>query len=268
MTCRRFPKDGWIGLIFLLVFVFISGCGKNGLVSLPNVTNISSIAKTAQPENITDQNQKTESIGSASSGITTSTQEPAAILPVIDGIISPNEWEDATVESFADGSELLLFQRDGFLFIGIRANTPEMIAGNVFIASGNKIKILHTSAALGTAIYEKNGEVWQQTQGFDWCCRETFNSEAAEAARAAFFEGEGWLAINSRNGTPNELEYQIVLDGESFQLAVNFLRVSETDKKPPFPVGLDDDCVRPTPGQYPTEMQFSPDKWVQMVGGN
>lgn len=170
------------------------------------------------------------------------------------------------METFSDGSELLILQKEGWLYIAIRANTPGMIAGNVFLQQGDRVKILHSSAALGTAVYQKNGMVWQQIQGFDWRCRDTSYTEAAKAERADFLKQEGWLAANSRMGTPNELEYQIALGGDSIQLAVNFLRASNPGEKMPFPTGLDDDCILPTPGGYPREMRFSPERWMEIVG--
>jgi hypothetical protein len=84
----------------------------------------------------------------------------------IDGTISPGEWDNAGVETFSDNSELLLMHSEGYLYLGIRANTPEMIAGNIFIDRGDEIAILHSSAALGTALYERGIDSWQQTQGF------------------------------------------------------------------------------------------------------
>ena len=119
----------------------------------------------------------------------------------IDGTISPSEWDSAGVETFSDGSELFLMYSEGYLYLGIRSNTPEMIAGNIFIDRGDEITIPHSSAALGTAIYEKGTGGWQQTQGFIWCCRRTDNGETAQAERDAFLEEEHWVAANSCSST-------------------------------------------------------------------
>lgn len=165
------------------------------------------------------------------------------------------------MEQFADGSELLMIQTVDTLYLAIRAGTAEMIAGNVFVQHGDEVRILHTSAALGTAIYQQSGEIWAQTKGFSWCCRDTVLSETLDAERAAFLEQEGWVGINSRIGAPNELEYQIALGEEDFRLAVNFLLVSNPDEKIPFPAEVTDDCILPTPGSYPAEFHFSPETW-------
>lgn len=184
--------------------------------------------------------------------------EPLAI----DGTISPGEWDNARIETFADNSELLLMYSESYLYLAFRANTPEMIAGNIFINRDDEIAILHSSAALGTALYEKGMDSWQQTQEFAWCCRKTGNSEAAQAERDAFLNDDHWVAANSRMGSPNELEYQIELTNETLHLAVNFIKASNPNQKIPWPNDLDDDCIKPTPGGLPAQLNFSPDRWA------
>lgn len=205
-------------------------------------------------------------IPSLCSGLETDDPSPISVPEgkplAIDGAMSPGEWDGAVVEILSDGSEVLLMHSEGNLYLAIRANTPDMIVGNVFIEHGDEIAILHSSGALGTAHFQKEGDRWQKTQGFDWRCRRTDNSEAAQAERAAFLEKEHWLAVNSRMGTPNELEYQIELKEDTLRLAANFIRTSNTNEKIPWPDNLDDDCIKPTPGGMPEQMIFSPERWA------
>jgi hypothetical protein len=179
---------------------------------------------------------------------------PQGKPPLIDGTISPGEWDNAMIESFSDGSELLLMYSEGYLYLGIRANASDMIVGNVFINHGDEIVILHASAALGAAIYQKETDQWQLTQNFDWCCRGTGDNEAAQEER--------WVGTNSRIGTPNELEFQIEMTNESLRMAANYIKVSEPNVKIPWPNDLDDDCIKPTPGGLPELLYFLPDKWA------
>jgi Tol biopolymer transport system component len=197
--------------------------------------------------------------------------QPAISVPqgtsvAIDGNISPEEWAGAAVETFADGSELLLLQNEGHLYLGIRGNTTEMIVGNIFINRNDEISILHASAALGTAIYQQEEDSWQQTQTFEWCCRGTSNSASDQAERDDFFQHEGWISVNARMGTPNELEYQIIIGDAPLRLAVNYLKVSSdpNDEKIAWPSNLTDDCSKPTPGGLPTQFNFTPDIWVSL----
>ena len=81
---------------------------------------------------------------------------PQTSQPTIDGTLSPGEWDTAVVEYLSDGSELLLIQDNDNFYLGVRSVTPEMIGANVFIADGEQVRILHTSAALGTAVYQRH----------------------------------------------------------------------------------------------------------------
>ena len=134
---------------------------------------------------------------------------PPGNPPTIDGTLSAGEWDDAAIELLSDGSELLLMHADGYLYLGIRSATQESFATNIYVEDNDQVRILHASAALGTAIYQQVTESWQQTRGFDWKCRGSSNSEAAVAARDAYLQEERWVAGISLMGTPNELEYQI-----------------------------------------------------------
>jgi hypothetical protein len=187
---------------------------------------------------------------------------PPGNVPEIDGSIDPDEWYGAMVENFADGSELFLMQTGDTMYLGIRASDPKMIAGNVYIHQDGQIQILHASAALGTAIYQQDGQTWRQIRNFSWRCRSTGNTESAQAERAEFLAEEGWLAANGRMGTPNELEYQIVLPGQNVEIAVVYIKATYPYEKIPWPANLDDDSVQPSTGELPEEMYFSPSQWV------
>jgi hypothetical protein len=190
---------------------------------------------------------------------------PQGAPPAIDGSLSPGEWDRAAVETFADGGQLLLMQVEGYLYLAIRADTPDMIVGNIFIDRGDEIAILHASAALGTALYQKGIDAWQLTQEFDWRCRRTDDGQEAQAERQAFLEQEAWVAANSRMGNSNELEYQIEVANEALRLAANYIRASNPNVKIPWPSDLDDDCIKPTPGSMPAQLYFSPDRWGLVV---
>jgi hypothetical protein len=189
---------------------------------------------------------------------------PQGSAIAVDGTIQPEEWATAHKETFADGSELLLTGDQGTLYLAIRSNTPDMIVGNVYLNQGDEIRILHTSAALGTAVYRREGEGWQQAQNFHWRCRRADDGDAARAERDAFFQDEGWVSVNSRVGAPNELEYRIEVPSGPLRLAVNHIKASDTDVKHPWPPDLDDDTVRPTPGGLPAQMRFTPERWASI----
>jgi formylglycine-generating enzyme required for sulfatase activity len=186
---------------------------------------------------------------------------PTGSPPTIDGTHSSGEWDKAAIETFADGSPLLLMRAEDYLYLGIRVTETGMVAGNVFIQRGDEISVLHTSAALGTVVYQKTETDWRKIQDFTWCCRSTGNGEAAQAERAEFLQDEGWLAANGLMGTPNELEYQIKIPDQNIRLAVVYIKSNPPHEKIPWPEDLDDDCIKPTSGGLPTILKFSPDRW-------
>lgn len=255
-------------LIFTLL---VTACKPNEPTITPEPSIGPKNLETVLPTSfiITPQPIKTNHIAPSEtqSAITISISVPQGISPVIDGKITAGEWQEATIESFTDGCELLLLQSEGYLYIGVRANTTEMIVGNIFVNRNDEISILHVSARLGTAIYRQKENIWQQIKGFDWCCREVGNNASDRAEREDFFKHEGWLAVNSRFGTPNELEYQIKIGSDPIRLAVNYLTVSSNpnEEKSPWPPLVDDDITKPTPGGLPQQFDFSPDKWAKLT---
>ena len=235
----------------------LSGCGQ----STPTVqtpTESSLPQPTAKNSPTPDENEDGAEIASPLVTV------PVGIAPTIDGTLSPGEWDSATVESFADGSQLFLLQAGEFMYVGIRAHESGLIAGNVFISRGDQIEILHTSAALGTAIYQQGVDGWQQTQDFTWRCRNTGDSEAAKAERTEFLQNEGWLAANGLMGTRNELEYQIKIPDQDFRLAIVYIKATYPYDKVPWPANLNDDCAQPSSGELPAVMQFSPAQWARL----
>lgn len=188
--------------------------------------------------------------------------------PTLDGTMSAEEWSDAKLERFSDGSELLLKHHDGYLYLGIRAKTPGMIVGNIFVDHGDRVLILHSSAALGTAVYEKRSDGWDRTQDFVWRCRNSGDSPSAQAAREAFFQEEDWLADISYMGVPEELEYKIAMPDGSLRLAVTFTPASDVSVRVYWPPALADDCVVAPQGEFPTTMQFSPSTWATVTAAN
>ena len=180
---------------------------------------------------------------------------------MIDGVMEDGEWDNATAVNFLDNS-LLLFLTDGdFLYLGIREHSGEMIAVNVFIHFENEISVFHSSAALGTAVYQKEENTWNKTRDFEWCCRQTYESDQATQELENLLTTDHWVASNSRKGIPSEVEYQIKIPGETIRMSVSFLRASDPGQKIPWPTDLNDDCILSTAGGFPQEMAFDINQW-------
>jgi hypothetical protein len=247
----RIPLRARLAIPALTLPLLLGACPGNGPSPIP-ATPEAPLSAPAEPAPTSIQAQQVISV-------------PQGRPPTLDGTLSPGEWSDAVVESFSDGSELFLMHSEGYLYLAIRAGAPEMIGANIFVDRGGDVAILHTSAALGTAIYEATDAGWERTQDFVWQCRRTDASDAARAEREAFLGEEHWVAANSRMGTPNELEYQIDMADETLRLAAVFLRTSASAVKISWPVDLADDCILPTPGDLPERMDFDLDTWATIV---
>jgi hypothetical protein len=189
---------------------------------------------------------------------------PPGNPPTIDGVLSPDEWAKAYRVELPGGGELLLLHDGSYLYLGLHA--PARIVGSVFLDQGNQIQVLHSSAALGTALYEKGEGGWQRMKEFVWSCRDTSESDQAQTERATHLREEGWLASNTMVGTPGEMEYQIAIPANTLRLAVAFEQISD---KTIFgwPENLGDDTRNKglIGGDPPQKVQFSPEQWMTVI---
>ena len=137
----------------------------------------------------------------------TTTTVPRGTAPVLDGVLSEGEWCDAlTIQLNAD-ERLLLKHADGYLYLGVQATV--LALPTPLVVRGDEVRALHASAALGTAVYVRSGDVWNLRQGYVWQCRTLGFSEFAMAERAKFLEQQGWLGTIAYLGEPSQCEYQI-----------------------------------------------------------
>src|SRR4030042_1418189 len=76
----------------------------------------------------------------------------------IDGTIDEPVWQSALNFELAYNEEVLLTYYNGYLYIGIKKKATPV--STVFLYRENKIYLLHSSAAVGSAVYEYNGNGW------------------------------------------------------------------------------------------------------------
>lgn len=186
--------------------LLVAGCGS----SQPVVSAVTSEA----------------SAGSTSTGVLADARTlavPRRAPPSIDGTIEPSEWEDAVVVMMDDGTELLWLHADGSLFLGVRHDT--VAAVNLAVCDDNRVRVLHSSAALGSAGYirQANGD-WRLEHDFDWCCRSATDSQSRDLLLAS----EGWLASIGFAGRPGEVEYRLVLAEGELRVAVSLIESDGT----------------------------------------
>ena len=117
----------------------------------------------------------------------------------IDGTIGDDEWKGAT--SVKVGANEYLLQVDGeHLCVAVRGVSQAILT--VGIESEKGVRILHASASLGEAGYEKQDSGYSRVSDFAWKCSD--NSNAAADARAKEREGhlakQGWLGATIGRG--------------------------------------------------------------------
>lgn len=190
---------------------------------------------------------------------------PQENSPLIDGSLSPGEWDAAREESFRGGSRLFLLTDSKYLYLGIRSNFAGKVMGNVFIQRGDTISILHTSGALGTAIYQQGPEDWRLIQDFTWQCRDTSNSQAIPVECNAFLDQEGWLGSMSYMGNPEELEYQIELTADPMHVLVVFENLEYAGLKYLWPAQVEINSGELTHGYSPATLSFTPEEWAEIT---
>ena len=221
----------------------------------PSPTATSALAPATSPA-------ETEVVPLAADGLTI--QVPAGAPPSLDGALGPDEWAGAYQDELSDGGELYLLQDGDHLYVGIRASGADSGVSSVCMVRGDEVAILHSSAALGTAVYKRSEADWQQTRGFSWRCRSTSDAPSAQDERNQFLQEEGWLANNGRMGTPGEVEYQIAMSEGSLRLAVSFIGPPDFEVVAHWPTDLDDDCgnAQMLQGPISEHARFAPETWI------
>lgn len=183
----------------------------------------------------------------------------------IDGVLSPDEWESAIQINLVDEGQLFLMHAGGYLYLGIKAR-PEPVT-SICVDQSGQVSILHSSAALGTSIYQQGDTIWEQIKDFEWCCRDTTDSPQAQEARQTHLVKDGWVASNGRMGNPEEVEYQIAMPDDSLRLAVASIGAPNYSSVISWPEELVDDCssLDMIGGPIPEQAQFSVEEWITLT---
>lgn len=172
---------------------------------------------------------------------------------VVDGTIDANEWAGAVVEVMNDGTEVRFLQNDGYVYVAIAG--AEVGAVNVLLAAGDVVRVLHSSAALGSALYERDGDAWVLVSDFDWCCR----SGTDDTARTELLTREGWQASIGYAGEAGHVEYQVLMEDGSF-VAISSVRRDGTAAV--WPADLGEEARRPLYGAREELESFDFSGWA------
>jgi hypothetical protein len=145
------------------------------------------------------------------------------------------------------------------VYVALRGTTAGL--ASVCVAHGNTVTILHASAAVGDARYERVGSGWAKRSDFEWALRESPRDGPTDAQKAQFLASKGWLATAAPRGS-TEREFQIRA-ADIDALGVTHLSTDEPLTVHHWPADMNDDCrsVRLPQGFLPETASFQPESW-------
>ena len=173
---------------------------------------------------------------------------------VVDGVLTEGEWDGAAFFEMSDGVPIRLMRNDETLYLSVEGT--DLGSVNVVMAISYEIWILHSSAALGSALYTPDGDTWELAHGFSWCCRDSSDT----TARMALLETEGWQANIGFTGTPGIVEYEISMPWAGSMVAVSTIRSDEDTGF--WPGALSDEARLQLIGVPPPMRAFHRAEWV------
>ena len=182
---------------------------------------------------------------------------PAHQPPAVDGILDAGEWAGSTTVTMSDDSSLHWMHDGRTLYVALESGAVGAV--NLAISAADETWILHSSAALGSALYLPGDGIWELSHGFDWCCRSTTD----DSARLLLLEEEGWQANIGFTGDDGIVEYEVTLPWDGADVAVSYLTDSETSAF--WPVDLSAEAREQLVGPWSDGRAFSIDEWYMLV---
>lgn len=188
--------------------------------------------------------------------------------PYIDGNVHSDEWSGAHVVALPDSSEVLFLRDAEHLYVALCLSRKGF--GSLCIQKNEQVRVLHASAALGTAVYTRNEDAWRLVEPFNFTMRETGDPTELQQKRTDFLEMHGWVAstVDMGDGDPIlEQEYAIrigMLDSQEPILGVVAMLLDPEPSLAQIPGALEDGCadMELVQGFAPENVQFNPSGWL------
>jgi hypothetical protein len=196
----------------------------------------------------------------------TSARQAADGDVTLDGRIDEAEWKTASTRPLEGGGTVHLMVRGSLLYVGIRG--PASGTAHVCVGMGDTVRILHVSAAVGSATYRRSDGAWTLQTPFTWSLRDPALTGPPAQARAAYLKKEGWVGTVSSMGPGTDRE--IVIDRSRFgsqrlRLAVAFVPTGDNQLGPVsrWPDSRDHCADQGTvAGFLPEKARFLVDDWA------
>ncbi len=186
-------------------------------------------------------------------GLDSRFQRAAKVARAIDAATKPVRLE------LSGGGEAQLLRNGDNLHVTVRAAKSGL--ASLCIGDEDRVEILHASAALGTAVYEREGEAWRLRKPFQWSARQAASAEEKEG----HFQSAGWLAGASNAGSPVR-EFVIRINDHRKNIGLVFLHTQEPMTAAFAPLGMADDCraVKLLQGNTADTARFAPETWMKV----
>ena len=199
---------------------------------------------------------------------------PRGTAVTIDGREEPGEWDDALSADLRGGQYIKLKTDGQYLYLSIKGEKGGI--SSVAIHTDDEVKILHASAGLITAVYNREGGHWNQTEEFRSERQAPLRQENSTTARMAQkLELYRWCANILPRKVPadfdaqNITEYKISLELLKNDVSTMSVVFSQRTAKMPLarsPFDLDDDSLKKSMvhGSNVPILNFEPDTWLKL----
>lgn len=193
--------------------------------------------------------------------------------PVVDGVLTDGEWDDALSLPLA-GGEAVLLKRDGDqLHLAIRSGHGGF--GSLGWCTADTVRILHASTGLIEARYERRSGVWVRVEGFRGPeIRPGEIYPRGEIRRGAQYREDawaqfGWTASLVEAAPPTEQEFRIDrgrLGRGTVRLSVVYFQVRAPGGNARLPADLADASLfrELLAGGAPDTLGFAPETWLEI----
>lgn len=161
------------------------------------------------------------------------------------------------------GGDVSMTQAGDLLRVSVRGAHAGL--ASLCVGDESRVRILHASAAVGEAVYERTGQHWELRSDFVWKIRDSRTTAATDADRQRVFAELGWIANASSAGDPTR-EFTIRLSDRIRFVGVTFLSTEAPMAVSYWPSSMGDGCreIRIAQGFLPQTAQFSPATWHRL----
>ncbi|HRH41253.1 MAG TPA: hypothetical protein PKY82_06370 [Pyrinomonadaceae bacterium] len=183
----------------------------------------------------------------------------------IDGKIEETEWKNAKSFDLTGGGKVFLKYDGEYLFVGVRGVSKGW--SHLYLNQGEKVSILHASAALGMTSYSQNeSKLWQPANPFSWDLRDRTITAETIKKMGDYLAKNFWVANNNNMSNSSEIEFQLKPKNTDEQFFLAIVYASDAKNPQYFPVSLNDDTIKEelVYGNTPNDLKFDCNKWAKI----